>query len=239
MQMPSLADLLEAGVHFGHDTSKWNPKMQQYIFTVRNHVHVLNLQETLIHLEKAADFARGVAAKGGSILFVGTKRQARPIVKEQAERCGMPYITTRWLGGTFTNFETILKSIQKLEDLKAKVDSPEAEMLTKKERAVLNNEIKRLNDVLQGLKELRKMPTAVFLVGAHQEKIAAKEALRKKVPVIALLDTNAEPDGVDYAIPANDDAVRSLDIIVKTIATAILEGKGGASGQVAAEPAKA
>ncbi|MDO8512750.1 MAG: 30S ribosomal protein S2 [bacterium] len=227
MSLPSLVDLLEAGVHFGHETSKWNPKMKPYIFTERNHVHVLDLQQTLTSLEKAATFARNIAGKGGVVLFVGTKRQARAIVKAEAERCGMPFITTRWLGGTFTNFETILKSINKLENFRVTLESPEAEMLTKKERAVLKNEIKRLDDVLQGLKELRKMPNAVFLVGAHNEKIAVKEAVRRKVPMIALVDTNADPSVIDYPIPANDDAVRSLEIIVKTIADAVLEGKSG------------
>ena len=225
MSLPSLVDLLEAGAHFGHETSKWNPKMRPYIFTERNHVHVLDLQQTLGCLEKAAAFARGIAGKGGVVLFVGTKRQARAIVKAEAERCGMPYITTRWLGGTFTNFETILKSINKMETLRNKIASPEAEMLTKKERAVINNEITRLEDVLQGLKELRKMPNAVFLIGAHNEKIAVKEAQRRKVPTIALVDTNADPEAIDYPIPANDDAVRSLEIVVRAIADAVIEGK--------------
>jgi len=228
MQLPTLVDLLEAGVHFGHETSKWNPKMKKYIFTVRNHVHVLDLQETLSSLETAAAFASGIVAKGGLVLFVGTKRQARAIVKEQAERCGMPFITTRWLGGTFTNFETILKSITKMETLRNLIASPEAEELTKKERAVINNEIKRLEEVLQGLKELRKLPGAVFLVGAHNEKIAAKEAQRRKVPIIAMVDTNSDPEEVDFPIPANDDAVRSLEIVVKTIADAVIEGKRSA-----------
>lgn len=225
MQLPTLVDLLEAGAHFGHETSKWNPKMKKYIFTVRNHVHVLDLQETLNSLETAAAFASGIVARGGLVLFVGTKRQARNIVKEQAERCGMPFITTRWLGGTFTNFETILKSITKMETLRNLLASPDAETLTKKERAVIKNEIKGLEEVLQGLKELRKLPGAVFLVGAHNEKIAAKEALRCKVPTIAIVDTNADPEHIDYSIPANDDAVRSLEIIVKTIADAVIEGK--------------
>ena len=225
MQLPTLVDLLEAGAHFGHETSKWNPKMKKYIFTVRNHVHVLDLQETLKSLETAAAFASGIAARGGLVLFVGTKRQARNIVKEQAERCGMPFITTRWLGGTFTNFETILKSITKMETLRNLLASPDAETLTKKERSVIKNEIKGLEEVLQGLKELRKLPGAVFLVGAHNEKIAAKEALRRKVPTIAMVDTNANPEDIDYPIPANDDAVRSLEIVVKTIADAIIEGK--------------
>jgi len=243
MQLPTLVDLLEAGVHFGHETSKWNPKMKQFIFTTRNRVHVLDLQQTLAALDKAANFARGISAKGGTILFVGTKRQARGVIKAEAERCGMPFITSRWLGGTFTNFETILKSINKMENLKEKLESPDAGMLTKKERAVIENEITRLNDVLQGLKDLRKMPNAVFLVGAHNEKIAAKEALRKNVPIMAMVDTNADPQDIDYPIPANDDAVRSIELVVKTVADAVIEGKTGFAKEgtsvVASETAKA
>jgi small subunit ribosomal protein S2 len=225
MQLPTLVELLEAGVHFGHETSRWNPKMQSYIFTTRNRVHVLDLQQTLTALAAAAAFARQVVAKGGVILFVGTKRQARSIVKFHAERCGMLYVTTRWLGGTFTNFETILKSITKLDALRAKRSAPEAEVLTKKERAVIHNEIRRLEEVLEGLKGLRKVPEAVFLVGAHDEKIAAKEAQRKRIPIIALVDTNADPEEISYPIPANDDAVRSIDLLVRVIADAVLEGR--------------
>lgn len=225
MQLPTLVELLEAGVHFGHDASRWNPKMSQYIFMTRNRVHVLDLQRTLSALARATAFVQQVAARGGVILFVGTKRQARAVVKQHAERCGMPYVTTRWLGGTFTNFDTILKSITKLETLKAKRVSPEVAVLTKKERAVIENEIRRLEEVLEGLKGLRKIPDAVFLVGAHDEKIAAKEARRKGISTIALVDTNADPEGFTIPIPANDDAVRSLELLVRVIADAVLEGK--------------
>lgn len=225
MQLPTLVDLLEAGVHFGHETSRWNPKMQPFIFTTRNRVHVLDLQQTLAALSRAVEFAQSVAARGGIILFVGTKRQTRAIVKAQAERCGMPYVTTRWLGGTFTNFETVLKSITKLDMLRQKIGAPEAAILTKKERAVIENDIRRLEEVLEGLKSVRKIPDAVFLVGAHDEKIAVKEAQRKHVPVIALTDTNADPEGIAYPIPANDDAVRSIDLLVRVMADAIVEGR--------------
>lgn len=226
MQFPTLVELLEAGVHFGHDTSRWNPNMAPHIFTTRNGVHVLDLQQTLAALERAATFIQSVAARGGTLLFVGTKRQARSLVKIQAERCGMPYITTRWLGGTFTNFDTILKSITKLDTLRTNRTSPEAALLTKKERAVINNEIGRLEEVLEGLKGLRKMPDAVILVGAHDEKIAVKEARRKNVPIVALVDTNADPTGIAYPIPANDDAVRSLELLLRVIADAVIEGRG-------------
>lgn len=225
MTLPTLVDLLEAGVHFGHETSKRNPKMAPYIFTTRNRVHVLDLQQTLAALERAVAFVRDVAARGGVILFVGTKRQARAIVKAHAERCGMPYVTTRWLGGTFTNFETILKSITKLDELRARRVSKDATLLTKKERAVIENEIQRLESVLEGLKDLRKIPDAVFLVGAHHEKTAVREARRKGVPIVALVDTNADPEGIAHVIPANDDALRSLELLVRVIADAVLEGK--------------
>jgi small subunit ribosomal protein S2 len=225
MSIPSLVELLEAGVHFGHETSRWNPKMRPYIFTTRNRVHVLNLQQTRSTLEEAAGFARRTAAHGGSILFVGTKRQARSIVKAHAERCGMPYVTTRWLGGTFTNFDTILKSITKLDELRQKLATPDTGVMTKKERAVIKNEIQRLEEVLEGIKNVRKLPDAVFLVGAHDEKIAVKEARRKNVPMIAIVDTNADPEGITYAVPGNDDAVRSLELLVGAIANAIIEGK--------------
>ncbi len=227
MALPTLVDLLEAGVHFGHETSRWNPRMQPYVYTVRNHVHVIDLQRTLTALEAAVAFVQNLAARGGILLFVGTKRQARTIVKAHAERCGMPYVTTRWLGGTFTNFETILKSITKLDTLRAKLASSEAALLTKKERAVIMNEIRRLEEVLEGLKNVRKLPDAVFLVGAHDEKIAVKEAQRKHVPIIALVDTNADPEPISYPIPANDDAVRSLELLVRTIADAVLAGARG------------
>ena len=203
--------------------------MAPYIFTTRNRVHVLDLQQTHDALERAAEFVQKLSARGGTMLFVGTKRQARAVVKAQAERCGMPYVTTRWLGGTFTNFDTILKSITKLESLRTKRSSPEATVLTKKERAVIDNEIRRLEEVLEGLKNLRKLPEAVFLVGAHDEKIAVKEAKRKNVPVVALVDTNADPAGISYPIPANDDAVRSLELIVRVIADAVLDGRAAAT----------
>jgi small subunit ribosomal protein S2 len=234
MQLPTLVELLEAGVHFGHETSRWNPKMAPYIFTTRNRVHVLDLQRTLELLERAAQFAEKTAARGGIVLFVGTKRQARTIVKAHAERCEMPYVTTRWLGGTFTNFETILKSIKKLDELRSKLAVPDTTVLTKKERAVIENEIRRLEEVLEGVKAIRKLPDAVFLVGAHDEKIAVKEAVRTKVPVIALVDSNADPQGITYPIPANDDAVRSIDLLTRVFADAIIAGRQTVSSPAAA-----
>lgn len=224
MKLPTLLDLLEAGAHFGHETSKWHPRMESLIYTTRNGVHILNLQQTLASLEQATDFLMQKAGKGGIVLFVGTKRQARDIVKKHAERCGMPYVTTRWLGGTLTNFDTILKSITKLNDLRATLEKPESNIRTKKERAVISNEIQRLEEVLEGIKDLRRMPDVVVLIGSHNEKTAHREANRKGVPVVALVDTNADPEGIEYSIPANDDAVRSLELIVGALANAILEG---------------
>lgn len=231
MKHPTLVELLEAGVHFGHETSKWHPQMEPYIFTTRNGVHVLDLQQTLAQIERATDFLSSRMKKGAVVLFVGTKHQARDITRKHAERCGMPYVTTRWLGGTLTNFETILKSITKLNDLRETLDSPDANLLTKKERGVIRNEIERMEVVLEGIKDLRRMPDVVVLIGAHSEKTALREAKRKKVPVVALVDSNADPRDIEYPIPANDDAVRSLDLVVGALADAILEG-----GKAAADP---
>lgn len=232
MQLPTLQELLEAGVHFGHDPSRWNPKMAPFIFSTRNRVHILDLQKTLEHLERAAAFVRDLAARGGTLLFVGTKRQARAIVKAEAERCGMPYVTVRWLGGTFTNFPTILKSIEKRSVLAAKLASPDAALMTKKDRQKMGKDVERIDTVLEGLRMLRKVPDAVFLVGAHDEKLAAKEAARMKIPVVAVADTNADPAVVAYLIPANDDAVRAIQLVTKTIADAVLEGrKSAVTGQ--------
>lgn len=225
MQLPTLQELLEAGTHFGHDPSRWNPKMAPYIFATRNRVHVLDLGATLLGLERAVAFVRDLAQKGGILLFVATKRQARAIVQKEAERCGMPYVTTRWLGGTFTNFPTILKSIEKRSLLVEKLASPDAALLTKKDRQKMQKEIERLGTVLEGLKTLRKVPDAVFLVGVHDEKLAVKEAQRTGMPVVAIVDTNADPSEVAYVIPGNDDAVRSIQLLVHTIAEAVLEGR--------------
>lgn len=230
MQLPTLQELLEAGAHFGHDPSRWNPKMAPYIFSTRNRVHVLDLQHTVLGLERAVAFVQTVVAKGGTLLFVGTKRQARAIVKQEAERCGMPYVTTRWLGGTFTNFPTILKSIEKRSLLQEKLASPDASLLTKKDRQKMQKEIERLGTVLEGLQGMRKVPEAVFLVGSHDEKLAVKEAQRMNIPLVAVVDTNADPSGIHYVIPGNDDAVRSIQLFAHTIAAAVLEGRAAAPG---------
>lgn len=229
MHLPTLQELLEAGAHFGHDPSRWNPKMATVIFGTRNRVHVIDLQATLAALERAVEFVRSLSARGGVLAFVGTKRQARSIVKQEAERCGMPHVTTRWLGGTFTNFPTILKSIEKRSLLAERLARPGAALLTKKDRRKMEKEIERLDTVLEGLRILRKIPDAVFLVGSHDEKLAAKEAQRMHIPIVAIVDTNTDPSGIEVAIPGNDDAVRSLALFVRVIADAVIEGRGAAA----------
>lgn len=223
---PSLVTLLEAGVHFGHDRSKQNPKMKPYVFTQRNRVAILDLEKTVVGITAALNFLKQVAAQPNKeILFVGTKRQAREVVERHAKRAGQPYVVKRWLGGTLTNFATILKSIEKLEELKSAALSDQAEKMTKKEIAVQRQEISRLETVLEGIKSLRALPAVVIVIGSHDEKLAVAEAHRVKIPVIGLVDTNADPDRVDYPIPANDDAVRSLDVLVGVLADAIIEAR--------------
>lgn len=223
---PSLVALLEAGVHFGHDRSKQNPKMKPYIFTQRNRVAILDLEKTVIGLEAAVTFLKQIAAQPNKeILFVGTKRQAREVVERHARRAGQPFVVKRWLGGTLTNFATILKSIEKLEELKSLENSGDAAKLTKKELAVRHQEISRLETVLEGIKALRSLPAVVIVVGSHDEKLAVAEAHQVKLPVVGLVDSNADPDQVEYPIPANDDAVRSLDMLVATLADAIIEAR--------------
>lgn len=215
--------MLEAGVHFGHDRSKRNPKMQPYIFTQRNRIAIFDLEKTRTALIVALEAVQKIAAdKTKTILFVGTKRQAREIIQRHATAASLPYVTKRWLGGTLTNFSTIQKSIEKLEQLKSEEASPKIQAtLTKKEKAVRNKERERLEEILEGIKSMKALPAAVFVAGVHDEKLAVKEARRMHIPVIGITDTNADPDTVDYAIPANDDAVRSLDLLVGTIAASI------------------
>lgn len=225
--LPDLVTMLEAGVHFGHERSKRNPKMEKFIFMQRNKVAIVDLEQTREHLDAAIKFVHKIASvPSNEILFVGTKRQARAIAKKYAEAAGQPYITKRWLGGTLTNFTTIQKSIEKLDELKRTEDSPQVAKLTKKEKSVRQKEIQRLEGVLEGLKNLKSLPAALFVIGSHDEKIAVREARRVNIPVIAITDTNADPSLVDYPIPGNDDAVRSLDLIVSVIAKTIADAKG-------------
>jgi small subunit ribosomal protein S2 len=232
--VPELVEMLEAGVHFGHERSKKNPKMEPYVFLQRNRVAIIDLEKTQEGLKRAAQFVYSLAGTPTKeILFVGTKRQARDIVRRYAESVNMPYVTKRWLGGTLTNFSTILKSIEKLAELKGLEGTDSAEKLTKKERSVMRKEIDRLEAVLEGIMNVRTLPAALFVVGTHDEKLAVREARRMGIPVIGITDTNADPDLVDYAIPGNDDAVRALDLLVGTITKAIQLAR---STQVSAVP---
>ncbi len=216
--------LLESGVHFGHRTNKWNPKMRQYIFTERNGIHIIDLQQTVKLLDDAYDFIRDTVANGGSVLFVGTKRQAQDTIAEQATRCGMPYVTERWLGGTLTNWFTIQKRIFELERLERLRDSGEIHLLTKKEGLMIEREIARLEKRLSGVRNMKGLPEILFVVDVNREDTAVHEANVKGIPVIALVDTNCNPKNVDYVIPSNDDAIRAIKLLVGKIADAVMEG---------------
>lgn len=230
IQLPDLVQLLEAGVHFGHERSKRNPKMENYVFMQRNRIAIFDLEKTLQALKSAADFVFQLAQDPNKeILFVGTKRQARDIVRQYAESVSQPYVTQRWLGGTLTNFATILKSIEKLDELKKEETEPASEKLTKKEKAVRRKEIERLEKVLEGIKNLRRLPAVLIVVGSHDEKLAVREANRVGIPVVGITDTNSDPDLLTYAIPGNDDAVRSIDVIVSTLAKAIQAARSQAA----------
>ena len=225
--VPDVVAMLEAGVHFGHEKSKRNPRMEKFIYMHRNKVAIIDLNHTRDGLQKAAEFVYEIAKKPhADILFVGTKRQARPIVQKYAEEAGMPYVTRRWLGGTLTNFTTILKSIEKLQELKRTGEDKSLMRLTKKERAVRQKEVERLESVLEGMKNLKSLPAAIFVAGAHDERIAVAEALRVGIPVIGITDTNADPASVTVPIPANDDAIRSLELVTSVIAKAIIAARG-------------
>ena len=220
----SMKALLEAGVHFGHQTRRWNPKMRKFIFSERNGIHIIDLQQTVDRLEDACDFVRDMVANGGTILFVGTKRQAQETIEAEAKRCGMPYVTTRWLGGTLTNFATIQGRIDYLvrtEDAKAR---GEMDYLAKKERLKQEEELARLNRYLGGIKAMTALPGAIYIVDTTKEDIAVAEAVRIGIPIVALVDTNCNPDVIDYPIPSNDDAIRAIKLITARIADVVLEG---------------
>jgi len=216
--------LLEAGVHFGHQTRRWNPKMKKFIFSERNGIHIIDLQQTVERIEQACSFVRDLVANGGTILFIGTKRQAQEAIESDAKRCGMPYVTTRWLGGTFTNFHTIqgrIDHLVRLEDAKAR---GELDLFPKKERLRIEEEIARLNRYLGGIKEMTSLPGAVYIIDTTKETIAVAEAQRMGIPIVALVDTNCDPDVIDYPIPSNDDAIRTIKLITTRIIDAVLEG---------------
>ena len=229
MSVISMKQLLEAGVHFGHQTRKWNPKMKQYIFTARNDIHILNLEVTSEQVDKAYSFVRDVVASGKSVLFVGTKKQAQEAVKEEAERCGMYYVNTRWLGGTLTNFKTIRNRIERLNKLNQMEKVGEFELLPKKEVALLKQERDKLEKNLGGIKEMRELPGVLFVVDPTNEKICVHEANILNIPVVSLVDTNCDPSNVTVVIPGNDDAIRSVKLIASAIADAVIEAREGVS----------
>ncbi len=227
MSVISMKQLLEAGVHFGHQAKKWNPKMKKYIFTVRNDIHIINLEDTSAQADKAYFFIRDMVAAGKNVLFVGTKKQAQEAVEQDATRCGMYYINSRWLGGTLTNFKTIRSRIERLNKLNQMEKVGEFELLPKKEVAILKAEREKLEKNLGGIKEMTDLPGVVFVVDPKKEHIAVKEARSLNIPIVGIVDTNCDPDDVDYVIPANDDAIRSVKLIVSAMADAVIEAKEG------------
>ena len=240
MSVVSMKQLLEAGVHFGHQTRRWNPKMAPYIFTERNGIYIIDLQKTVKKLEEAYMFIRDLSANGETVLFVGTKKQAQDSVREEAERAGAYYVNARWLGGMLTNFRTIRGRIARLHQLNTMKEDGTFDLLPKKEVAQLENEIAKLEKFMGGIKEMKKLPGALFVVDPRKEKIAVAEAKKLGIPVVAIVDTNCDPDDADYVIPGNDDAIRAVKLIAGAMASAIIEGRQGEDGgEEAAEEAAA
>ncbi len=229
-----MRQLLESGAHFGHQTKRWNPKMKRFIFTERNGIYIIDLQQTLGYIDRAYDFVKETVAHGGTILFVGTKRQAQESIAEQATRVGMPYVTERWLGGMLTNFSTVYKRLQRLKELELIEQTGGATVLTKKEALVLDRERKKLVRTLGGIREMTRTPSAVWVVDTNKEHLAVNEARKLGIPVVAILDTNCDPDVVDYKIPGNDDAIRSIATLTRVIADAVAEGLMARAGAQAA-----
>ncbi len=227
MAVISMKQLLEAGVHFGHQTRRWNPKMARYIFTERNGIYIIDLQKTVRKVDAAYDFLRSVAAAGKSVLFVGTKKQAQDAIREEATRSGQFYVNERWLGGMLTNFQTIQKRVSRLKELKGMEEDGTFEVLTKKEVQVLRHEMDRLQKYLGGIEEMKKLPGALFIVDPRKERIAVAEARKLNIPIVAIVDTNCDPDEIDYVIPGNDDAIRAVRLLTSTMADAVQEGQQG------------
>ena len=227
MSSVSMKQLLEAGVHFGHQTRRWNPKMAKYIFTERNGIYIIDLQKTVKMLDTAYDFIREVSAEGGEVLFVGTKKQAQEAIKEEAERCGMHFVNARWLGGMLTNYRTMKTRIARLEQLNKMKEDGTFDLLPKKEVFKLELEIEKLEKFMGGIKNMGRLPKAMFIVDTRKEKIAVAEARNLGIPVVAIVDTNCDPDEVDYVIPGNDDAIRAVKLIAGAMADAIIEGRQG------------
>ena len=239
MSVVSMKQLLEAGVHFGHQTRRWNPKMAPYIFTERNGIYIIDLQKTVKKLEEAYLFVRDLSAEGKEVLFVGTKKQASDSIREEATRAGAHFVNARWLGGMMTNFKTIQRRIQRLEHLHQMAEDGTFALLPKKEVVKLNLEIERLEKFMGGIKNMKKLPGALFIVDPRKEKIAVAEAKKLHIPIVAIVDTNCDPDEVDYVIPGNDDAIRAVKLIAGTIANAIIEGRQGADEEAAEAEAAA
>ena len=235
MSVVSMKQLLEAGVHFGHQTRRWNPKMAKYIFTERNGIYIIDRQKTVKKLEEAYNFVRDLSVEGKSVLFVGTKKQAQDSVKEEAERAGAYYVNARWLGGMLTNFTTIRTRIERLKQLRTMEEDGTFELLPKKEVVKLNLEIEKLEKFLGGIKDMKEIPGALFIIDPRKERIAVAEAKKLGIPIVAIVDTNCDPDEVDYVIPGNDDAIRAVKLISSAIANAIIEGNEGRMGAAAAE----
>lgn len=230
MTTVSMKQLLESGVHFGHQTRRWNPKMAKYIFGQRNGIYIIDLKKTVRLLKDACRFIRDTAAEGGLVLFVGTKKQAQDTVKEEASRCNMYFVNHRWLGGMLTNYQTVSKSIQKLRDIDAKLsDEVEIQKYTKKERLLMQRDREKLEKVLSGIKEMPTLPAAIFVTDTRKEHIAVLEARRLNIPVVAIVDTNCDPDPIDFVIPGNDDAIRAVRLITARIADSVLEGQMASS----------
>ncbi|MFA5128787.1 MAG: 30S ribosomal protein S2 [Patescibacteria group bacterium] len=237
-EIPTMLEMLQAGVHFGHKASKWHPKMKPYIFGERSDIHIINLEETAKKLKEALDFIKKTTAAGGVVLFVGSKEQAKEIVKRYAKDAGMPYVTTRWLGGTFTNFKTIKTVTDRFTDLKNKTATGGLAKYTKKEQLNFQKEIVKLEELVGGIETLKKLPEAIFVVDVKAEKTAVAEARKRKVPVVALCDTNINPDDVDYPVPSNDDAVKAIEMMVGLVAAAVKEGKAEFEAKRGAAPEK-
>ena len=238
MSVISMKQLLEAGVHFGHQTRRWNPKMAEYIFTERNGIYIIDLQKTVKKIEEAYNFMRDIAAEGGEVLFVGTKKQAQDSIREEAQRVGQYYVSVRWPGGMLTNFQTIRKSINRLNQLEKMAEDGTFDLLPKKEVLKLRHEMEVMEKNYGGIKEMHKAPAALFVVDPKKEHIAIAEAKKLGIPVVAIVDTNCDPDEVDYPIPGNDDAIRAVKLIAETMANAIMEGKQGEQLTDAEEPAE-
>ena len=238
MAVVTMRELLDSGVHFGHQTRRWNPKMKRFIFTERNGIYIIDIQQSLALIDRAYDFVKDVVAKGGNVLFVGTKKQAQEPIQSQAKRVGMPYVTERWLGGMLTNFPTVYKRIQRLKELEA-LEASNDQVLTKKELLLLRREREKLHKNLDGIRNMTKLPAAIWVVDTKLEHLAVAEAKKLGIPVIAILDTNCDPDEVDFKIPGNDDAIRSVTLLTRVITGAIAAGLQARSANVAKETAAA